>query len=182
MTQPAWKQLEQSCKALQNLQTNIEGSIHPTAVIDGILELGEGSDIKAGSVIEGHIRIGRNSSIGPNAYLRGNCQIGNNSKVGHAVEMKDSIIGNQVFISHLSYIGDSIIEDNVNIGGGCITSNFRHDEGEIRMIHQGKLCPTSRNKLGAHIQSGSKLGCNSVTLPGRTIPPNSKINPGTIYS
>ncbi len=180
MNQAAWLRLEQTCRELTSLQTEIQGHIHPTAVIEGVLELGEGSVIKAGSVIEGHVRIGKNCIIGPNAYLRGCCAVGDDSKVGHAVEMKDSIIGRQVFISHLSYIGDSLIEDDVNLGGGCITSNFRHDAGEIRMMHKGKLCPTGRNKLGAYIQSGSRIGCNSVVLPGRTIEPNSWIEAGTI--
>ncbi len=180
MSQAAWVTLEQACTALQSLETKIEGSIHPNAVIEGVLELGEGSVIKSGTLIEGHIRIGKNCIIGPNAYLRGCCSVGDDSKVGHAVEVKDSIIGRQVFISHLTYIGDSLIEDDVNLGGGCITSNFRHDAGEIRMMHEGKLCQTGRNKLGAHIQSGSRIGCNSVILPGRTIPPMSWIEAGTI--
>ncbi|MFI3244628.1 MAG: hypothetical protein R3Y56_10285 [Akkermansia sp.] len=180
MSEAAWMVLERCCAELQLLQPRIQGSIHPTAVIDGVLDLGEGSVIKAGSVIEGHVRIGKDCIIGPNAYLRGCCSVGDASKVGHAVEMKDSILGHHVFISHLSYIGDSLIEDDVNLGGGCITSNFRHDAGEIRMMHEGQLCPTGRNKLGAYIQTGSRIGCNSVVLPGRTIPPHTWIEAGTI--
>lgn len=163
-----------------SLRPKIEGRIHPTAVIEGVLELGDGSEIKAGTVIEGHVRIGRNCIIGPNAYLRGCCAVGDDSKVGHAVEMKDSLLGKHVFVSHLTYIGDSLIEDDVNLGGGCITSNFRHDAGEIRMMHEGNLCLTGRNKLGAYIQSGSRIGCNSVILPGRMLPAGSWIEAGTI--
>lgn len=171
MSQAPWLILEQRCAELKTLCPKIEGSVHPTAVIEGVLDLGEGSVIKAGTVIEGYVRIGKNCIIGPNAYLRGCCSVGDDSKVGHAVEVKDSVIGRHVFISHLSYIGDSLIEDDVNMGGGSITSNFRHDAGEIRMYHEGVLCDTGRNKLGAYIKSGSRISCNSMILPGRTVEP-----------
>lgn len=181
MSQAPWERLEAGCAELLQLRTSIKGRVHPRAVIDGILALGEGSVIKSGTVIEGHVRIGRNCIIGPNAYLRGCCAVGDGSKIGHAVEMKDSIVGECVFVSHLSYIGDSLIENDVNIGGGCITSNFRHDAGEIRMMHQGELCQTGRNKLGAYIAQGCRIGCNCVILPGRSIPANSWIKPGQSY-
>lgn len=180
MSQAPWIELRTRCAALLELQPAIAGEVHPTAVVEGVLSLGEGSVIKAGTVIEGHVRIGRDCIIGPNAYLRGCCCVGDGSKVGHAVEVKDSIIGSKVFISHLSYIGDSLIEDDVNLGGGCITSNFRHDAGEIRMMHEGKLCATGSNKLGAYIGQGCRLGCNSVVLPGRTIPPHSWLPPSSV--
>lgn len=169
MSQAPWERLTQGCADLLQLEERIEGCVHPTAVLDAVLELGQGSVIKAGSVIEGHVRIGRDCTIGPNAYLRGCCSVGDGCKIGHAVEVKDSLIGNQVFISHLSYIGDSLIEDDVNLGGGCITSNFRHDASAIRMMHGGQLCETGRNKLGAYIQRGCRIGCNCVVLPGRCL-------------
>lgn len=164
-----WDILNQRFKSMQALEVDIQGSIHPAAHIEGVLSLGEGSVIKSGTLIEGHVRIGKNCSIGPNAYLRGFCDIGDDCRIGHAVEIKDSIIGNKVFISHLSYLGDSILEDDVNIGGGCILSNFRHDAGEIRMPWAGELRCTGRDKLGAYIGHGCRLGCNSVILPGRVL-------------
>jgi len=164
-----WDILKKRAVSMKALRVDIQGSIHPAAHIDGILSLGEGSVIKSGSLIEGHVRIGKNCIIGPNAYLRGFCDIGDNCRVGHAVEIKDSILGDKVFVSHLSYLGDSILEDDVNIGGGCILSNFRHDAGEIRMPWKGELRCTGRDKLGAYIGHGSRIGCNCVILPGRVL-------------
>jgi len=176
---PPWVRLQKNSEELADLQASNKGSIHPLAVIDGILELGKGSVIKAGTVIEGHVRIGRNCIIGPNAYLRGETRIGDNCRIGNAVEVKSSILGNGVSIAHLSYIGDSVLEDDINVGGGCILSNFRHDAAEIRMPWEGKLVPTGRNKLGCHIGAHSRIGCRCVILPGRVLPPHSETYPGS---
>ncbi len=179
---PPWERLETAAQALQHLRAVCRGSIHPTAVIEGVLELGEGSVIKAGTVIEGFVRIGKHCSIGPNAYLRGTCSVGDGCIIGHAVEVKSSILGNRVAVSHLSYIGDSVLEDDINVGGGCIFSNFRHDGSDIRMPWQGELCHTGRNKLGAHIGSGCRIGCNTTILPGRCLPPGSCTYPGSVIT
>ncbi len=163
------------------LQTHICGEVHELAHIAGILELGEGSEIMAGCVIEGHVRIGKHCRVGPNAYLRGCCDIGDHCRIGHAVEVKDCVIGSGSFISHLSYLGDSLLDEDVNLGAGCILSNFRHDAGEIRMPWQGELQYTGRNKLGSHIGAHSRLGCNSVVLPGRVLPASTWLDAGSIF-
>ena len=180
MSERPWEELERSCAALQTLRPDIRGEVSPGAHILGVLELGEGSVVLPGTVIEGHVRIGRDCRIGPNAYLRGETCIGDNCVMGNAVEVKSSLIGNHVFVSHLSYIGDSIIRDDVNVGGGCIFSNFRHDAGEIRMPWQGSLCPTGRNKLGCLVGEHCRIGCKCVILPGRVLPPGTWTDPGSV--
>ncbi len=179
---PPWQQLADKAAEFQELRTQLAGEIHPSAVITGELCLAEGAEIMAGCVIEGKVRIASGSRIGPNAYLRGFCEIGKNCRIGHAVEIKDSIVKEGTFISHLSYIGDSILEKGVNVGGGCILSNYRHDGGEIRMPWQGQLCATGRDKLGAHVGENCRLGCNSVVLPGRVLPANSWLDAGAVYA
>lgn len=179
---PIWERLQQETAALMQLQPVCHGQVHPLAVVNGVLELGEGSVIKAGTVIEGHVRIGKNCSIGPNAYLSGQVSVGDNCVIGNAVEIKSSVLGNSVFVSHLTYIGDSWLEDDINVGGGCIFSNFRHDAGEIRMLHQGELVPTGLHKLGCHVGAHSRIGCKCVILPGRVLPPYTQTYPGTVYT
>lgn len=178
---PPWRVLEQVTDALLSLESADRGGrIHPTAVIDGVLDLGEGSVIKPGTVIEGHVRIGKHCHIGPHAYLRGEVSIGDNCVVGNAVEIKSSIIGNHVSIAHLSYIGDSILGNDINVGGGCIFSNFRHDAGEIRMLHRGELQSTGRNKLGCFVGDHCRIGCKCVILPGRVLPSGTWTVPGSV--
>lgn len=177
---PPWERLDACAQELQGLPADIRGTIHPAAVVEGVLQLGEGSRILPGCVLEGHIRIGKNCKIGPNAYLRGNVSIGDNCVIGNAVEVKSSIIGNGTSVAHLSYIGDSVLGDDVNVGGGCIFSNFRHDAGEIRMPWKGTLQPTGRNKLGCCIGSHARIGCKCVILPGRVLPDGTWTDPGSV--
>ncbi len=178
--QAPWEKLNAVAEELRTLTPTLRGSVHPQATVEGVLELGEGSVIKAGCVIEGHVRIGKRCTIGPHAYLRGETSIGDDCHIGNAVEVKSSIIGNQVAIAHLSYIGDSVLGDDIIVGGGCIFSNFRHDAGEIRMPWQGKLCATGRTKLGADVGSHARIGCKSVILPGRVIEAGAWTMPGSV--
>ncbi len=175
-----WIQLDEAARELRTLVPSVRGTVHPLAVVEGALELGEGSVIKAGCVIEGHVRIGKRCTIGPNAYLRGETSIGDDCLIGNAVEVKSSVIGNRVAVAHLSYIGDSLLGDDINVGGGCIFSNFRHDAGEIRMPWKGQLQPTGRKKLGAMVGHGARIGSKSVILPGRVVEPGAWTEPGSV--
>ncbi len=91
--------------------------------------------------------IEENTSIGPFAHIRPESHIYDNSKIGNFVEIKKSIIGEETKINHLSYIGDSKIGRNINIGAGTITANF---DGRIK----------HRTIIGDH----SKTGANSVLV------------------
>ena len=175
-----WNELDAVRAELLEMLPAVQGEVSPAAHVLGVLQLGEGSVVLPGTVIEGHVRIGKGCRIGPNAYLRGETSIGDGCVVGNAVEVKSSVLGNQVFVSHLSYIGDSILRDDVNVGGGCIFSNFRHDAGEIRMPWQGKLRATGRNKLGCVVGSGCRIGCKCVVLPGRVLEPGTWTTPGSV--
>ncbi len=180
MDKAPWTQLNELAEELRQLTPSVRGTVHPLATIDGVLELGEGSVIKAGCVIEGHVRIGKRCTIGPNAFLRGETSIGDDCLIGNAVEVKSSLIGNRVAVAHLSYVGDSVLGNDINVGGGCIFSNFRHDAGEIRMPWGGELCHTGRNKLGAAVGDGARVGCKCVILPGRVIAPGAWTEPGSV--
>ena len=68
--------------------------------------------------------IGEHSTIGPFAHVRMNTIIGPNNRIGNFVEVKNSILGDTTKASHLSYLGDSKIGNNVNIGCGSITVNY----------------------------------------------------------
>lgn len=179
---PPWERLKQNSHHLERMESRIEGTVHPLAVVSGVLQLGKGSVIKPGCVIEGHVRVGEDCVIGPNAYLRGNVHIGRNCVIGNAVEIKSSILGDHVCVAHLTYIGDSVLENDINIGGGCILSNFRHDAGEIRMPWNGVLCATGCRKLGCYIGSHSRIGSKCVILPGRVLPECSQTYPGSVIS
>lgn len=89
-------------------------------------EVGSGSKIVF-SVVE-ESRIGKNCEIGPYSRIRPNSEVGDNVKIGNFVEIKNSKIGSKTKASHLAYIGDADIGENVNIGCGAIFVNYNGKE------------------------------------------------------
>jgi bifunctional UDP-N-acetylglucosamine pyrophosphorylase/glucosamine-1-phosphate N-acetyltransferase len=161
-------------------EDRIEGSIHPAAVIEGIVHLGPGSRILPGVFIEGNVIIGANSKIGPNCYIRGSTSIGDKCHIGQSVEIKNSLILSGTAIGHLSYVGDSVIGEKVNFGAGTITSNFRHDGKNHRTMVDGELIDTGRRKFGAIIGDGVHTGIHTSIYPGRKLWPGTSTRPGDI--
>lgn len=157
-----------------------QGHIETNAVVRGNVSIGKGTVIKSGAYIEGNIKIGDNCIIGPNCYIRGVCSIDNNCRIGNAVEIKNSIIGENVNVCHLSYVGDSIIGDDTNLGAGFINSNFRHDGAAIITKLNGEKINTHRQKLGVIIGEGVHTGVKTSTYPGRKIWPCIMTLPGEI--
>lgn len=68
--------------------------------------------------------IGKGAIVGPFSYLRPNSVLGENGKIGAFVETKNATIGFGSKVPHLSYIGDTEIGVQSNIGAGTITANY----------------------------------------------------------
>ena len=98
-------------------------NIEPFVFIKAGVSIKNNVNIKSHSILES-CTINSFSSIGPSARIRPYTKIGKNVKIGNFVEVKNSIIGDSTSISHLSYIGDSKIGKNINIGAGTITCNY----------------------------------------------------------
>ena len=98
-------------------------TIEPYVVIGRKVKIGSNVTIKSFSYVEG-AKIKKNVSIGPYARIRPGTILENNSKIGNFVEVKKSKIGLNSKVSHLSYIGDTQIGKNSNIGAGTITCNY----------------------------------------------------------
>ncbi|MFB2770814.1 bifunctional UDP-N-acetylglucosamine diphosphorylase/glucosamine-1-phosphate N-acetyltransferase GlmU [Pelatocladus sp. BLCC-F211] len=64
------------------------------------------------------------SRIGPYAHLRGHAEVGAKCRVGNFVELKNTKLGEQTNVAHLSYLGDTTTGNQVNIGAGTITANY----------------------------------------------------------
>lgn len=97
--------------------------IYPGNVILGNCKIGENSVLKANNTIEDS-SIGNNTQVGPMAYLRNNTKIGNECRVGNYVEFKNTNFDNGSKCAHLTYLGDTNVGTNVNIGCGVITANY----------------------------------------------------------
>ncbi len=180
----SWDLLKANEYLLSKIEKKTEGKVEDNVVIKGNAIIGKNTIVKSGVYIEGPAVIGENCVIGPNAYLRPSTSIGNNCKIGHEVEIKNSIIMDNTAVPHLSYIGDSILGENVNIGAGSITANFRHDAGLIRSSvkteYKSELVDTGLIKFGTVIGDNTKLGVRTLIYPGRKIWPNMTTLPGEI--
>ena len=161
-------------------KNKIEGTVEDGAVIKGIAVIGKGTVVKSGSYIERPVVIGENCTIVPNCYIRGSTSIGNNCKIGNAVEIKNSIIMDNTHVGHLSYFGDSVIGENVNIGAGTITANLKHDNENVKSMYNNVLVDSGRRKLGAIIADNVHTGINTSIYPGRKIFPGKTTNPGEV--
>lgn len=117
--------------------------------------------------IEGKNKIGKNCKIGPFARLRGDVELGDFVKVGNFVEIKKTQIKDHTNVSHLSYIGDSELGNNVNIGAGTITANYNH---------------ITKEKFQTVIDDNASTGSNSVIVAPAHIGENACIGAGSVIS
>jgi len=86
--------------------------------------------------------IGEGATVGPWAYLRPGTELGKNGKIGTFVETKNAKIGEGSKVPHLSYIGDTTVGVESNVGAGTITANY---DGVNK----------SKTQVGSHVRTGS---------------------------
>ena len=104
--------------------------------------------------INGKNKIGKHCKIGPFAHLRGDVVLEDSVKIGNFVEVKKTTIKSHTNACHLTYLGDSEIGSNVNIGAGTITANYN---------------PLTKVKSKTVIEDNVKIGSNSVLVAPVTI-------------
>ncbi len=87
------------------------------------VRIGDDVTIEPMSLVE-EASIGNHCMIGPFARIRPGTRLADKAKVGNFVEIKNSVIGEASKVNHLSYIGDTLMGSEVNIGAGTITCNY----------------------------------------------------------
>lgn len=158
-------------------RTEIEWEIEEWVTIKWKIILWEWAILKSGTYIEWNVYIWKNTVIWPNAYLRWNTVIWNDCKIWNAVEVKNSSIWDGTHIAHLSYIWDSVLWENVNIGWWMITANLRHDKATVKVIIKEELVDSGLQKLWVIIWDNTKTWINTMTYPGRVIKNDTTTNP-----
>ncbi|MDC1296686.1 hypothetical protein N8X83_01350, partial [Alphaproteobacteria bacterium] len=140
--------------------------IEPHVIFKKGVKIEKNVIIKSHSVLE-ECKINTNSSIGPNSRIRPKSRIGKFVKIGNYVEIKNSNIGNNTSISHLSYIGDSIIGENVNIGAGTITCNYDGKKKNKTIIEKNVFIGSNCSLIAP-----LKIGLNATIGAGSVITKN----------
>ncbi len=173
-----WTLLEANRRSMQDIEYKIEGVVEDGVSINGPVWIKKGAKIRSGVYIEGPVVIGENADIGPNCYIRASTCLGDRTRVGNACEVKNSIIGEGTHAAHLSYIGDSIIGKDCNLGAGTITANLRFDKTNIEVTIKGDRMDSGRRKLGVIMGDNVQTGINVNIHPGVVVGSDSWIAPG----
>lgn len=138
-----------------------------TTWISDETQIGADTIIYPNVYITGNNIIGKSCKIGPFAHIRGEVELGDNVKVGNFVEVKKSKIASNTNACHLSYIGDSELGSNVNIGAGTITANYNH---------------ITKVKSKTVIKDGASIGSNSVLVAPVEIGEEANVGAGTVVT
>ena len=153
----------------------------PGSLIQGPVVIEPGVVLKAGAHILGPCYIGANSFIGHNALLRNYTSVGPSSIIGFGVEMKNSVLFKQAEIGRLSFIGDSILGERVNIGSGSVMVNINLDQTNVKVDICGNLVDSGLKKLGSLVGDGSWIGAGNTFLPGTKISSDKNIPHHSTY-
>ncbi len=154
-------------------------TVHPFTILRGITDIGEHCEIGPGSRIEDasigartRVRdswvvaseVGSDTTIGPFANIRPASTIGSHVKIGDFVEIKSSVIEDDVSAGHFAYLGDATVGENSNIGAGTITCNY--DGVRKHKTNIGKRAFVGSNSTlvapvtigdGAYVAAGSTI-------------------------
>jgi bifunctional UDP-N-acetylglucosamine pyrophosphorylase/glucosamine-1-phosphate N-acetyltransferase len=173
-----WELLEANEWKLGDLDRRIEGEVHADAELRGDVVVEEGALVESGVVVEGPALVRSGADIGPNAYVRGATLLAEDAHVGHGVEVKNSVVMVGAAVPHLSYVGDSLLGPNVNLGAGTQVANLRHDDAPVRTTVKGERVSTGRRKYGVVAGPGAKTGVNTSLDPGVVLSAGATTLPG----
>ena len=152
-------------------------TIYPNVTIKSNTIIGEDCQIKPNSYLENaqigngvkvlsstisDSKIGDYTSVGPYSHIRNNCELGQHVRVGNFVELKNTTYGDGSKTAHLSYLGDTEVGSNTNIGCGTITVNY-----------------DGKNKYRTKIGSDAFIGCNSNLIAPLEIGDGAVVAAGT---
>lgn len=142
-----------------------------TTYIDASVKIGTDTVIKPFSFIERGVCIGKRCVIGPFARLRYDSKIGNDVEIGNFTEVVRTKIDDGCFMKHLSYLGDSLVGSNVNIGAGTVVANFDGVNKHTTRIARNAFIGCD-SVLISPVQVGEKaiVGAGSVVTKGTVIP------------
>jgi len=132
--------------------------------------IGKNAEIKPNSIIEGAV-IGENASAGPFARIRPDSVLKNDAHIGNFVEMKKSTLGEGSKAGHLTYLGDTEIGKNSNIGAGTITCNYDGVNKSKTIIGDNAFIGSN-----ASIVAPVTIGDMATTAAGSTIVKNVEDN------
>lgn len=135
------------------------------------VKIGRDTRILPFTVIQHGVEIGERCEIGPFTHLRRGSRIADGVSLGNFVEIKNSTLGRGTKVRHLSYVGDGVVGESVNIGAGTIFANYDGKVKSVTVVKDRAFigCATV---LVAPVTIGTeaKTGAGSVVLKHRDVP------------
>lgn len=149
----------------------MKGQVH----IEGAVIIEKNVTLESGTILKGPCYIGANSYVGNNVLLRSYSVLGPNSLVGYGSELKNCVLLGKSTIGRLSFVGDSVVGENVKLGSGATTVNHWSDFSAVQLLVSGEKVSSGLKKLGAFIGDNVDIGARHTLAPGTSIPSGSII-------
>ena len=144
--------------------------------IDQGVTIGHDTVIHPSTVIETGTSIGKRCSVGPFARLRRGVSIGDEVRLGNFVELVRTKVGHRVRINHVSYLGDSTVEEGANIGAGAITANYDGTSKHATRIGKGAFIGSDTILIApVSVGPGAVTGAGSVVPRAHDVPAKSLV-------
>ena len=156
----------------------IDGEVNGDADLRGDVVVEEGATVEPGVVIEGPALVRSGATVGPNAYVRGATMLGEDTHVGHGVEIKNSVVMAESNVPHVSYVGDSVLGTDVNLGASTQVANLRHDGEPVKITVKGDRVSTGRRKFGVVAGDGVRTAINTSLNAGVVLSAGATTTPG----
>ncbi|WP_254271205.1 bifunctional sugar-1-phosphate nucleotidylyltransferase/acetyltransferase [Haloarcula marina] len=173
-----WELLEANEWKLAEMDRRIDGDVRGDADLRGTVVVEDGAVVEPGVVVEGPALLRSGAHVGPNAYVRGATMLGEDSHVGHGVEVKNSVVMADSNVPHVSYLGDSVLSTDVNLGAGTQVANLRHDGAPVKMTVKGDRVSTGRRKFGIVAGDGVRTAINTSLNAGVVLSTGATTTPG----
>ena len=152
--------------------------ISASAVISGPVYISKGVTIYENAVVKGPVFLGENVIVGDGASIRESV-VEESAVIGFGSEVTRSYIGPRCALHH-NYIGDSVLESDVNPSYGTCTANWRLDNGTVKVEYPSGKVDTGKLKMGALIAKDVFCGIHCSIMPGVMIGEGAKIHPNRV--
>ena len=152
--------------------------ISPSAQLIGPVKVESGVTIEHGSIIKGPVYIGKNVYIGTNCLIRDNTSIEEDCRIGFSVEIKNTHIQPNTKVGRLSFLGDTVVGNNVSINSGVTIMNHIPDTQPAFIIRGTNF----EHKIGSVLGDDCIIGANAVLEPKTKIGYKEIIPPGVVIS
>ena len=166
-----WDLLSLNARVLPDATVQKGGTIEDGVKISGLVSIGDGTVVRSGTYIKGPVAIGEGCEIGPNVVIYPTTSIGDNVTISPFTEVRNSLILDNVAIGGQSYISHSIIDEGTTIASHFITSA----EPKLILIESELV---QIDKIGTIVGENCEIGHRVVIDAGRTVGAYSRIESG----